>query len=285
MELLGFLIIVALASRYVIKDTRAALQKSRAASSSGQPGTGRRHARTFRHDLGFHANQVTHGFPVARHGFMRGWDQASKAHAEAMAGRQQARTDRLEHRAGLVPQLTDYRARQQAALTRIQASQTPDAAPAPEQPAGQEGRPSRRADGRPETPADTRFFDLRQSGYAGPIGRDGNIPDPSDPEAARDLAILNSLRRNDGDTSVVTENGEPVGADGQPIPAGERFGSISDPDAQRAMAQGGRIVPRQGSAFEGDPPRTSPSTPSPEGENAMPNQSAGEVTYDGVQRT
>jgi hypothetical protein len=33
---------------------------------------------------------------------------------------------------------------------------------------------TRRPDGRPETPADTRFFDLRESGYLGPIDQDGN---------------------------------------------------------------------------------------------------------------
>lgn len=32
---------------------------------------------------------------------------------------------------------------------------------------------SRRPDGKPETPADTRFFDLRESGYTGPIDQDG----------------------------------------------------------------------------------------------------------------
>lgn len=34
-------------------------------------------------------------------------------------------------------------------------------------------RTSRRPDGKPETPADTRFFDLRESGYRGPIDQDG----------------------------------------------------------------------------------------------------------------
>ncbi len=29
---------------------------------------------------------------------------------------------------------------------------------------------TRRVDGRPETTADKRFFDLRESGYTGPIG-------------------------------------------------------------------------------------------------------------------
>jgi hypothetical protein len=33
---------------------------------------------------------------------------------------------------------------------------------------------SRRADGRPETTADKRFFDLRESGYRGPIDQDGD---------------------------------------------------------------------------------------------------------------
>lgn len=33
---------------------------------------------------------------------------------------------------------------------------------------------TRRPDGKPETPADTRFFDLRESGYRGPIDQDGN---------------------------------------------------------------------------------------------------------------
>lgn len=33
---------------------------------------------------------------------------------------------------------------------------------------------SRRFDGKPETEADRRFFDLRESGYRGPIDQDGN---------------------------------------------------------------------------------------------------------------
>lgn len=32
---------------------------------------------------------------------------------------------------------------------------------------------SRRVDGKPETEADTRFYDLRESGYRGPIDQDG----------------------------------------------------------------------------------------------------------------
>jgi hypothetical protein len=33
---------------------------------------------------------------------------------------------------------------------------------------------TRRVDGKPETEADSKFFDLRQSGYKGPIDEDGN---------------------------------------------------------------------------------------------------------------
>lgn len=33
---------------------------------------------------------------------------------------------------------------------------------------------SRRFDGKPETKADRKFFDLRESGYKGPIDQDGN---------------------------------------------------------------------------------------------------------------
>jgi hypothetical protein len=33
---------------------------------------------------------------------------------------------------------------------------------------------SRRADGKPETEKDRKFFDLRESGYTGPVDQDGN---------------------------------------------------------------------------------------------------------------
>ncbi|MET9260423.1 hypothetical protein [Amycolatopsis sp. NPDC004079] len=39
-------------------------------------------------------------------------------------------------------------------------------------------RPSRRPDGRPESDTDTRFFDLRASGYIGALDPDGYaVPD------------------------------------------------------------------------------------------------------------
>lgn len=36
------------------------------------------------------------------------------------------------------------------------------------------GKQSRRWDGEPETKADRKFFDLRESGYKGSIDQDGN---------------------------------------------------------------------------------------------------------------
>ena len=39
--------------------------------------------------------------------------------------------------------------------------------------AGKQDTWTRRPDGRPETAADKRFFDLRESGYIGPIDQDG----------------------------------------------------------------------------------------------------------------
>jgi hypothetical protein len=46
---------------------------------------------------------------------------------------------------------------------------------------------SRRLDGEPETEADARFFDLRTSGYMGPIDQDGNAV-PSPPEGKETMA-------------------------------------------------------------------------------------------------
>jgi hypothetical protein len=60
-----------------------------------------------------------------------------------------------------------------------------------------EVRPTRRVDGKPETPADTRFFDWRQAGYRGPIDQDGNIP-ASDAPGMAALVALARLSAADG---------------------------------------------------------------------------------------
>ena len=47
------------------------------------------------------------------------------------------------------------------------------------------GTGTRRLDGKPETDADKRFFDLRESGYTGPVDQDGYaVPDAPPPEHA-----------------------------------------------------------------------------------------------------
>lgn len=56
---------------------------------------------------------------------------------------------------------------------------------------------SRRWDGEPETPAEKRFFDLRESGYSGPIDQDGYAV-----TSGPDAAILKRLAEARGeDTS------------------------------------------------------------------------------------
>ncbi len=49
---------------------------------------------------------------------------------------------------------------------------------------------TRRADGKPETAADKRFFGLRESGYDGPVDQDGNKV-----TSGRAVEILAAMRR------------------------------------------------------------------------------------------
>lgn len=54
---------------------------------------------------------------------------------------------------------------------------------------------SRRFDGKPETDADRRFFDLRESGYTGWIDQDGNAVPDDDPRVAGMQALARRRRR------------------------------------------------------------------------------------------
>lgn len=54
---------------------------------------------------------------------------------------------------------------------------------------------SRRADGKPETEADRKFFDLRASGYTGPIDSDGNAV-----TSGREADILRDMAERRGDS-------------------------------------------------------------------------------------
>ena len=49
---------------------------------------------------------------------------------------------------------------------------------------------TRRVDGKPETAADKRFFDLRESGYGGPVDQDGRKV-----TSGRAAEILAAMRR------------------------------------------------------------------------------------------
>lgn len=53
---------------------------------------------------------------------------------------------------------------------------------------------SRRWDGQPETERDTRFFNLRESGYRGPIDQDGYADTTSE-----DAAILRRMAQRRGE--------------------------------------------------------------------------------------
>lgn len=56
---------------------------------------------------------------------------------------------------------------------------------------------SRRFDGKPETEADRKFFDLRASGYTGPVDQDGNADTTSETAAIlRRMALDRGERPN-----------------------------------------------------------------------------------------
>ena len=56
--------------------------------------------------------------------------------------------------------------------------------------AGRQDTWTRRVDGKPETAADKRFFDLRESGYDGPVDQDGRKV-----TSGRAAEILAAMRR------------------------------------------------------------------------------------------
>jgi hypothetical protein len=89
--------------------------------------------------------------------------------------------------------------------------------------------PTRRVDGRPETEADKRFFGLRESGYDGPVTRDGRKPDMSDPQQREDAEALARMRDRAHD--------EPG-----PDAASWRPGTGGAPAHESALAPGDRVV-------------------------------------------
>ena len=104
---------------------------------------------------------------------------------------------------------------------------------------------SRRVDGRPETPEDTEFFDLRESGYDGPvIFRDGHArrPNMDDPREAGDVATLDRMRERangNGHASSGRQAGETTTTEGDDMSTmtGENTGYESVLQATEAYKQ------------------------------------------------
>ena len=123
-----------------------------------------------------------------------GWHSGRIAQLEGREARAQAKTEHAQAYARVTEAVREQRRRQDEVLGRIRAAAAAEL-------------PTRRLDGQPETDADRRFFDLRQSGYAGPIDQDGYTPeDPEDPESAerswRDLDYLDQPRHQGGEQST-----------------------------------------------------------------------------------
>src|SRR6185437_13471490 len=166
--------------------------------SGGTTPSARRHAGR-QHDIAWWAREASQGFPVHRTGMHSGWLAHKTALDDHRVKREETRTSHLEARASVLSGLSEHRKRQAEAQERI------DKALADAEEAGQPVRgrkavreavilpfpgqkaptgdvpplpadtvTTRRVDGKPETEADKRFFDLRESGYTGPIDADGN---------------------------------------------------------------------------------------------------------------
>ena len=173
------------------------------------------------HTVGWWGGEVAHGFPVLRTGWHAGWLAHQAAATQQQAVREEARTTHLEARASVLSGLREHRERQAEAQRQIEEALTDpaagkaavreaagnvvdltarrtrqDTAEDTAGPASPEPGPyaTRRVDGEPETDADRRFFDERESGYDGPLDQDGRRPDPGDPEAARSLDVLAAMR-------------------------------------------------------------------------------------------
>jgi hypothetical protein len=210
MEVLILLVVLGIAAKQAWDETAGHARQSRAAhmtaSGSAARSRPRRAAAAVHHDTGFWAHQVSHGFPDARHGFASGWHDGGQRATAARTGRAKSRADHAETRARHVPEYRGHVQRYRDAMTELRrqrqgedvahATAPDDGKAAPPLPAD-EVRPTRRVDGKPETPADTRFFDWRQGGYRGPIDQDGNIP-ASDAPGMAALAALARLSAADG---------------------------------------------------------------------------------------
>lgn len=173
MEALVIILIIAWAVKHSAGEGHLGWQSAKAANRAGTRGqpVRKRAASAVQHDAGYWAHQFLNGFPQARRGLADGWHAGRTAQAQGIAARQKARAEHLSLRATLLPQIREHQRRQAEALEQIRAARQPEPG-APQEDTG-EAASTRRVDGKPETAADTRFFDTRESGYTGPIDQDG----------------------------------------------------------------------------------------------------------------
>jgi hypothetical protein len=203
----------------------SAVKAAEKKAAPGKLSKSRRAAVAAHHAQGWWLSELFHGLPVARTGWHAGWlsNKAAADHGKAI--REEARTTHLETRASVLSGIPEHRKRQAEARKQIEGilttepnakgkkavrkaadavvlpfrpradaplpSETVNGGPEP----GPYAKPTRRADGLPETEVDTRFFDLRESGYTGPINQDGRKPDMSDPQEAEAVGILDRMRQ------------------------------------------------------------------------------------------
>lgn len=272
-----------------------------------------------RHDTGWWTREVLHGFPVARTGYYSGWlahrtaaeqerarrAEAARTHEEvresfrsAAARRASANAEEIDRATGK-PAASREEVRQAAKVLPFTPRQDAPGAPeaAPEAEAAQRPAPrpepgpyaTRRPDGKPETEADARFFDERDSGYAGPLNQDGKRLDPASPDDARAADVLGSLRR---DASVQHIAGRrqyvAAGLMRRPLRAlcGESLEGGPDPSPDAPICPACLELNRKAGYPAPDPSaRDSHPNPPDEGETMPATTTAPETTYDDIQRS
>lgn len=234
-----------------------------------------------RHDLGWWAGEIGHGFPVARTGLHAGYLAHRTAAVQHQARREEAKTTHADVQASFLGELPEHKRRQAEAKARRDAILA-ELAGAPVAEKGKGSRkavreaadevarkraekqqagawppplpadavkaepgpyaPSRRVDGKPETEADRRFFDHRESGYLGPLTRDGEKPDMNDPQQRADAETLAGMAargeaepgadaaRNPSDPVFATDPGDPRSPDYVEQPDEDALAEDSQPD-------------------------------------------------------
>jgi hypothetical protein len=86
---------------------------------------------------------------------------------------------------------------------------------------GDEATGTRRVDGKPETDADKRFFDLRESGYTGPINQDGyavsDAPPPDDTDGGTTSMTVSKIAPERRARRVAARSGGSIPSEWGPV--------------------------------------------------------------------